>query len=200
MNKVKYYDFEIVKDCGTYRTVVDDMDIKYMGCQNSLCPSRYNKNIVCFWEGELKIELYINSQHVILNDHDKFNNIWTTLTINEKIYIIRGTGVRIEDNKTYLLTERREISQFKNGSTFTIKYATNPSTGYSPQIKFSSGLSLLDEHYGSECDKSSRGCGGAILYTFKSNLVGLQSIQLQNIRQWEKTNNSEITNFYILII
>lgn len=78
-----------------------ELDIIYMGYRNSLCPSRYNSDIRCFWEGDLEIYLLVNGKLITINDHDKrkleMNNV--------DGYIFEGIGVKVINrsrDQTYL--------------------------------------------------------------------------------------------------
>jgi hypothetical protein len=59
---------------------------QYLNYNNSICPSRYNSNIKCFWEGDLSITLIFNGKEITINDHDYKSGKFSI--VND--YIIQG--------------------------------------------------------------------------------------------------------------
>ena len=43
--------------------------IVYLSYSNQLCPSNYDRGIVCVWEGVLTVTLSINGRVITLSDH-----------------------------------------------------------------------------------------------------------------------------------
>ena len=83
-------------------TNIPDLNIRYMGYENSLCASNYNPGTMCISEGHLSITLLVNGVMITIDDHDKRNN-----KINRVgRYIFQGIDSEVEDmrkDKTYLI-------------------------------------------------------------------------------------------------
>lgn len=75
-----------------------DLTGKIISFKNSLCPSNWNKNIKCIWEGYLEVVLMLNGEKITLNNHDQKRN--KVSLING--YKLQGLGPIIDGEKVYL--------------------------------------------------------------------------------------------------
>lgn len=85
--------------------------------KNNLCPSRYDRNIVCVSAGSITVRFKIGNQIVELNDDDFQEGRKTTFQLNCYKYEIYGKGNIVKNmdrNKTYLLYE---ITRYYNNSS-----------------------------------------------------------------------------------
>ena len=115
---MKRFRYEILIDDKSggfdHRVKFDDfpeLDVIYFESRNSLCP----KNSQCVWEGDLILTLIINGKKIILTDHDKRNNVKTTMIdcprfdedIGKKCVTYEFQGIEAvgHNDVTYLLME-----------------------------------------------------------------------------------------------
>jgi|SRR5579863_6384158 hypothetical protein len=80
----------------------------YISFRNSLCPSRYDSSIRCFWEGDLEVVVKLNGKEITINDHD-FKRGNRSIVDN---YIIQGLAAVVENrsrDETYLKFLIRQV-------------------------------------------------------------------------------------------
>ena len=103
------YHFGVHRIGGTV-SIAPGLDLILVSEDNSLCPSRYNSTIMCFWEGSLSVTFRVPGKEfpIIVSDHDlKPNAIthgegvtgpqWTTFSVGDDTYRIIGTASRVEE-------------------------------------------------------------------------------------------------------
>ncbi|SOB74035.1 hypothetical protein BQ9231_00152 [Cedratvirus lausannensis] len=101
-------EFEIPLKDGIKGTklLIPGLDVSIVSYRSSLCPSNYNKSIVCFWEGDLEVVLQVGNKTITLNDHDKKNNKEHHYNTNTHEYIFKGLGPKVVKMKdTFLIAE-----------------------------------------------------------------------------------------------
>lgn len=86
---------------------IENLNFKILESDNGLCPSNYNPEIRCFWEGDLHLKLIINDLYIIdINDHDKRNNKLSEINIRNKNYKFQGIKAEVQNmdkDSTYLI-------------------------------------------------------------------------------------------------
>lgn len=78
-----------------------ELNIIYISSKIHLCPNKFGKDVVCFWEGDISVTLEINGQLITLKSSDKKNDI--THIVDG--YIFQGTGYYVKNlskQETYL--------------------------------------------------------------------------------------------------
>lgn len=198
--QVKHYKFEVTADCKSYRTVIDGIEIEYISCTNSLCPSSINPdlNMRCFWEGELEIELYVDNQHIFLKNTDKKNNKYSYIKIGDKKYVIFGTGFKTENKKLYLLASQIQVSVYKVGQSIKIEHVFSASTGATPKLKFDKNLKQFETETINPSDVP--GDATTRIYKFKAKHPGLYLIETKNERPWDKESVDAPWNEYYVLV
>jgi hypothetical protein len=174
------YEFIIPRDCNVYTDNIDGMNIKYKACENSLCPNRLgHKDIRCVWEGELKIELLINGQHMFLVDSDNKKQRYNHLQIGSQHYAIYGTGIKVIDGTLYLLVKRRKAKVYNVGQEFeVVKY--NSASPYSLKVDHSPELKQIN--FRVEDGNSVPGGSVKWIYTYQADKPGLYWLADRRIR------------------
>lgn len=186
----------------------ENLTIEYLDSENNLCPSIYDPNIRCFWEGDLSLTLKVNSKKIILNDHDSRKGIFHTVDG----YRLFGLRPFIKNSETYMVfgisTEPVEsdesvesIPQYRLGEIFEIRKGENPTTGYRWESQTSPGLEIVKTHFILGCPNSNKsGCGGTRVWNLKGTKKGIQTLKIRNIRPWEDNSNVQGLTFNFEII
>jgi inhibitor of cysteine peptidase len=112
----------------------------------------------------------------------------------------------ISQNKIITEVDNGNTIHIKEGHTFYLKLKENPSTGYSWQLRLSSGLNQLsDKYYPQETSKKGGrfviGAAGYRLWEIKATEKGSQQVNAIYKRSWEtETGNEQTFKLNIVVV
>lgn len=178
-----------------------DLDVYLQDVKNRLCPSHYDTNIRCVWEGDLEVTLSVGSQQIVLNDHDKTHNHETIIGD----YTFMGESAYVKDHKrdlTFLVfsvcknqkidyppyptTVEESITRHLN-QPFLIELFESPGTGFSWTLDLPPEITLIGESFSSEPQYERKaGAGGLRTFILKGIVRGRVNLRAIYARPWEK--------------
>ena len=91
-----------------------ELQIRYLDAENNLCPSHYNGNIRCFWEGDLNVTLDVNGNQITINDHDQKKGNVNIVSVHDVQYIFQGIRPHIINDsrdQTYLIFTIKKMAK-----------------------------------------------------------------------------------------
>lgn len=99
------------------------------------------------------------------------------------------------------LTEAFNKVTVAKGETFAIELESNPSTGYSWDLRLKAGKAkLVDEDFiSSVSEPEICGAGGKEVFVFKAEESGTIEIEAQYKRSWESKPPAKVQNFSVTV-
>lgn len=183
-----------------------ELKVSYLSVRNSLCQSRYNKEIRCVWEGDLEVALNVNGEAVRVNDHDARNDVKARVGD----YGFQGESVYVKDNDvnlTYLVfsvcrnTTTNKLS-YNLRQPFIIELNEKAGTGYSWQLTVPAAIKLVLDSASDNCEEERVGCIRIRSFVVRGMVRGSFVISATYARPWEKdkVKPEDVKTYHIVIV
>lgn len=95
-------DMEACEDCRTIELAPNIFAVVVRE-RVSLCRTSRKQTHSCFWEGDCEVELDIDGQTVIINDHDEKKDKRNYFVYNRRIYYVVGHLFQIDSDEVIRL-------------------------------------------------------------------------------------------------
>ncbi len=183
-----------------------DLDITYIKSENNLCPSYYDSGTMCIQAGNLRVTLKINEHIITLK-----TNMENEVRIDN--YEFKGLKPIVKNkskDQTYIVISVEKCNKKQNpdesllgvkllGQPFILEFHDNPSTGYSWELKVTSGIKIIKDSHSNKCQEGITGCGGIKTFVLEGTKKGKQEVIAIHGRPWDPTTNTKYKYVYDIV-
>lgn len=106
MCEVLTFDIPIKESVKGMKLLIPDLNAAVVSYRNSICRSRYDQGVRCFWEGDLEVVLDVEGKKIVLNDHDDRQHKKGYFTKSDHTYHFVGKSSKVVNKRdTFLVLE-----------------------------------------------------------------------------------------------